>query len=142
MARYPKAEQSFFPDRAKSFRCPNDLDGKAAEFWRLIAPKLLKKGVLAEIDRPAFRALCMSYALMDQASSEMQAAGCTTINHKTGEVKKHPAATVYKAQVDVFARLAQQFGLSPASRGRISCRPTSAVADDNPFACVGENDVK
>ena len=133
MARYPKANQSFFPDRAKSFRCPADLTPVAAGFWRAIAPELLKKGVLADIDKPAFRALCRCYSLLEQAASEMETSGCTTLNVKTGEVKKHPSTAVYKAQCDLFTRLAAQFGLSPAARGKISCQPTTDVDEFDEF---------
>ena len=130
MARYPESKQSFFPDRAKSFRCPADLKGAAADFWRAIAPELLKKGVLASIDRPAFRALCRCYGLLEQSADELEAAGCTAVNKKTGEVKKHPATVTYKAQCDLFARLSSQFGLNPASRSRINCQPTVSNDDD------------
>jgi len=123
MARYPKTEQTFYPERSKSFRCPSDMTLKASNFWKAIAPGLLKAGVLADIDKPAFRTLCRCYGLLEQAASEMEAAGCTTENVKTGEVKKHPAAGIYKSQCDLFAKLALQFGLTPAARGKISCQP-------------------
>jgi len=131
MARYPKSEQVFYPDRAKTFRCDKDLSPVATSFWKAVAPELLAKGVLAKIDRPAFRSLCQCYSLLQQASLEMEAAGCTTENLKTHEIKKHPSAGIYKSQADLFVKMLAQFGLSPSSRGKIRCQPNEEDDDIN-----------
>ena len=131
MARYPRNEQTFHPEKSKSFRCPSDLSPTASNFWKAIAPPLLKAGVLSDIDRPAFRTLCRCYGLLEMASGEMEKSGCTTENLKTGELKKHPSSTIYKSQADLFAKLALMFGLVPAARGKISCAPADEEDDLN-----------
>jgi P27 family predicted phage terminase small subunit len=139
MARYPKSEQVFYPDRAKSFKADQDLSPVATAFWKAVAPELVRQGVLAKIDRPAFRALCRCYGLLEMAASEMEQSGCTTENIKTHEVKKHPSTQIYKTQADLFAKLAGQFGLMPGARGKIKCQPKD---DDDDFNLVLNKGIK
>ena len=122
MARYSKPERPMRPPKARSFRCPGDLPDEAARFWRTTAPKLLKMGVLTDLDRAAFTGLCLSYAAMRQAAIDLDRIG-SLVPDRGDSWKRNPAHSIYKANAELFLRFCTQFGLSPLSRQRVDSDP-------------------
>lgn len=117
------------PQLAKSFRCPSWIGKHGRELWRKIAPELLKAGVLTEWDRSSFETMCSNYHLLRMAEAELALAGLT-VKDDRGGIKKHPAASIFKAAGDTYAKHAELFGLTPISRQRLDVRvkeePTKA----------------
>jgi P27 family predicted phage terminase small subunit len=87
--------------------------------WDDLAPKLARSGVLTEVDTYALAALCQSWSTYEQATATVAREG-QTIEGYRGSTVRHPAAIVAKQALAEFLRLATEFGLTPASRARIS----------------------
>ncbi|MBU2548372.1 MAG: phage terminase small subunit P27 family [Proteobacteria bacterium] len=108
-------------EASRAFRCPSWMPKHGKEFWGKYARTLMDMGVLTEVDRATFEALCLSYALMREAAEQMVSEG-PVVPHERGGVKKNPAFTVYKENVEQFRKLAESFGLSPLSRQRLDVK--------------------
>lgn len=97
---------------------PRGLSSAARRLWRELAPKLEKLGLLTETDGPLFEALCEAWARYQEARRRYRRViravdpvnGMTTIRKAEVSVEKAEAA---------LRMLAAEFGLTPASRGRL-----------------------
>ena len=109
--------------------CPAELTGDARVEWDRIAPVLSGMGVLTHADQALLAAYCLAWGRMLHAERELA---------KTGEVVKSPSgypiqnpwlAVCNRAGKDMKG-YAEQLGLSPTARGRVSKAP---AAKKNPF---------
>lgn len=116
------------PRPARRFPCPPHVGEYGRALWRKIAPTLLKARVLTEWDKATFEAMCSAYDLMRRAEAELIRDGLTTADDRHSP-KKHPACSVFKSALDTYAKLAQEFGLSPIARRRLDV----AVEDEDPL---------
>lgn len=108
------------PDR------PRELDGEAGREWDRVCADLDESGNLAVADRGILAAYCLAVADMLAARAEisragrwiqqpMQSAKGELIGEKTIE---HPAVKLLDRASTRVGKLAEQLGLSPASRHR------------------------
>ena len=98
--------------------------------WRAIAPTLTACGILTAADQTAFALLCDWLAIYAEASDTVRREGFSSVT-KRGNTVTHPAARTLKAASEVIVRLAAEFGLTAASRSRLSVEPVQAdKADD------------
>lgn len=115
---------------------PDWLDGHASEEWERVTHELEHVGLLVKVDRACLAAYCQSYAELIETTNilntqgrylkqPMQTASGEVIGERT---VVHPAV---KGQKDALTRVLAfciQFGLSPASRARVSTAPGSESA--------------
>jgi P27 family predicted phage terminase small subunit len=89
------------------------------------APEMERLGLLTVVDGPAFAALCQTYARWREA--ELKLSGDVD-GGPTAQERFHLTAEIgrYLAQIRAFC---SEFGLTPASRGRIQL-PSAAPDDD------------
>jgi P27 family predicted phage terminase small subunit len=101
---------------------PQALTRAAKAYWRLIMPHLLTMGVVTVADGAAMVALCECYAELVTARETLRTSGDVELGFKLAR------------QIDATDRRLKnwlnEFGLTPASRHRVSGSP---VKDANPF---------
>lgn len=117
-------------------RCPSWLALAAKREWRRVVPELERLGLLTLIDMAALAAYCQSYARWQQAEMALAAGGLsvelTRIDHDGNEVvyaiQSRPEVAVSQKERQLMKAFLAEFGLTPASRGRLSL-PETPVAD-------------
>lgn len=111
---------------AGKLRCPARLLPAAKTYWKQIVPELASQGLVNKLDQAILEMLCQNYARWQQAEKELEAATVET-NH--GKVV-HPAAKAALQYENAYLKLAQELGLTPASRNRLEQAATPAPAAD------------
>lgn len=109
----------------KAPSCPEHLAGEARAEWERIAPELLRLGLLSHIDRAALAAYCVAYGRWVEAEKHLNQHGLTN-----GE-KKSPYLLIAEKALDTLRKFSNEFGLTPASRSKVSAQPPSD--DDDGF---------
>lgn len=105
------------PQPPKSLR-----DKVARDEWRRVSRVLLDMGVLTRADGNALALFCDCYSLYVEAMAAVARVGLT-VTYPSGVVAQNPAVSVaQKARMDML-RFLCEFGLTPASRTRISVLP-------------------
>lgn len=132
-----KLEGTFRPDRAAPREvspppgvpdAPEWLDEEARAEWERIVPHLAKLRILAEIDRGTLADYCTAHSLAVASTVEYQREGLM-VDTPHGP-RKHPLIKVAQEARAQARVLAQEFGLSPSSRTRISAPPKPAEGDN------------
>jgi P27 family predicted phage terminase small subunit len=124
---------------------PRGLPKRAQRFWRDHAEKLERLGVLTAVDGPAFTLMALHYAVALEALAIIQQGLVVTAGEEgappsvvmgglmavdeNGAMRKHPLLQVWRENSTAFRHYAAQFGLTPASRGRLSI-PEPTEEDD------------
>jgi P27 family predicted phage terminase small subunit len=100
---------------------PSELEGRAAEIWDDLAPKLYNIGLLTEADIPAFRRYCRTYALWERLYDKLD-----------DDAGRNAVLTL--AKVDEMVRKQEAaFGLTPSDRTGIQVAETEESVDVNRF---------
>lgn len=96
---------------------PADLSALAKKVWRRELPALVHAEKIAAHELPLFKSYCSATARIDEAQALIEEHGLL-VTSPTGELKRNPATTIQKEAIALQARLATEFGISPASRGK------------------------
>jgi len=99
--------------------CPSHLNAEAKKEWRWISKKLLKMGVLGEVDKAQLALYCQAYARWVEAELKIQESPLLYREARTGVPKVNPYLKVANVAMDQLNRYLQQFGMSPSSRTQI-----------------------
>jgi P27 family predicted phage terminase small subunit len=108
---------------------PADLDDVELAAWKMVVGELDPVGTICEADRLALETLCRSFSRLRQASKEIKQFGIT-YEDDMGKRVKNPACTVATAENATIARYCAEFGITPASRGKVIAPPPAEI---NPF---------
>lgn len=126
---------------------PDRLAPLAQQEWRRIVPELLALGVLSKLDQKALAGYCSAYARHCQAEDDVAKYGLTieepVIDTKTGKQRKirgrllvrlkaNPAAAKSSDAAKLMKSFLIEFGLTPASRSRLSTNPNGDKAAADP----------
>lgn len=96
---------------------PSDLTAGAQKFWRSELPPLVRAEKIAPHELPLFKSYCSATARIDEAQVLIDEHGLL-VTSPTGDLKRNPATTIQKEAIALQARLAAEFGITPASRGK------------------------
>ena len=99
--------------------CPIWLKGKARQEWKRITPELRRLGLLTVVDRAALAAYCQAYARWVEAEAIIEEKGLT-FETDSGYVQQRPEVPIAQKSMQIMKAFATEFGLTPASRTRIS----------------------
>jgi len=105
------------PDPA-SGRVPAGLSDSARVFWRKLSPRLLKVGLLTELDELALAQLCVVLAELEEMTAVVKRDGYLIEGYRGSKVK-HPLLPSIAANRKAAATLFAKFGLSPVDRGHL-----------------------
>lgn len=117
------------PDGGRVY-CPRHIRGEARREWHRVAPELRALGLLTRIDHASLEAYCMCYARWWQAEGALQRHGLTYVT-PSGQIKPRPEVTMANNALKLMKAFLIEFGLTPASRSRLSIDKPEA---EDPFA--------
>ncbi len=132
----PKEPQSRALTRAP--KAPAWLSPRARAAWARLVPVVLRMRVLADGDQELLALLAHQLAVYEQAAESLAGKDALTFVVMDGDgnpkaIAQWPEIKIAAAASAECRRLAEHFGMSPASRGRVSAVGGSAEAPD-PFA--------
>lgn len=107
------------PGAARLPSAPRWMSEAARGHWRKLSKGLFDCGLLTEVDAPALAMLCETLAQYIEAKRLVQEEGMVATSDQ-GNVYQHPAVGLMKSSRTDFLRWAREFGMTPASRTRIS----------------------
>jgi len=123
---------SFRKDRSKpgepkpailaDLRPPAWMDRHAKTFWRKQAPKLVAMGILTEIDTDLLAVAAETYSTWRKATDLFRNMSPDHEHYRTVRVEREHAATELR-------RMLGEFGMTPASRSRVSGTSQSETKD-------------
>jgi len=105
--------------RAVAPEPPAFLKREALEQWRYIAPELERLGLLTIVDGAALAAYCQAYQRWIQAERNVNKNGLV-LGGGTRYAQPNPAVGIAQKSMQLLRAFAAEFGLTPASRSRIS----------------------
>ena len=102
--------------------CPGWLTGKAKALWNYLGPELEELGLLTVADRDAFATYVWLCAQCESLAKDIDENGSI---HITPNGHRQPKAEVSMLRefLKLKKSLAQEFGLTPSSRVRLSVAP-------------------
>ena len=99
--------------------CPPELSPAAQQEWKRLVSELSALNMLTNLDRVALATYCEAYALWVEAISAIRKYG-TMVKSPSGYPMQSPYLAIANKQAEIMMRIASEFGLTPASRSRIS----------------------
>lgn len=111
--------------------CPSHLDPEGKKEWRRISKELSAIGLLTSVDRAALAAYCAAYSRWAEAEQKIQQHGLV-VKAPSGYPIQNPYVGIANTAMDHLRKFATEFGLTPASRTRLSVEPQKT--DTDPFA--------
>lgn len=107
---------------------PTYLDGDALDKWRELAAELHPSGLLTSVDVDALVFYCVLYARWKKAEKIVKEKG-EVIKTVGGNIIQNPYLAISNRALKEMARLAADFGLTPASRSRIKAEKPDADSE-------------
>lgn len=111
---------------------PVDMDGVASDTWDQIVEALEALDVLKEVDGPALRIACETYARWMEARDQRAKRGITAPTSQGVGVA--PWVRVEEAASKEFRAWCAEFGLTPAAEMKLAKDTGDGGTEDNPFA--------
>lgn len=108
--------------------CPKHLTGAARTEWKRITPELYELGLLTNIDRSALAAYCSAYAEWVEACEVMNGKS-PLIKTEAGNIIQNPLVGIKHKAAEHMHKFLTEFGMTPASRSRISVNKKAASDD-------------
>lgn len=96
---------------------PKDLSPLAQKVWRAELGALVRAEKIAAHELPLFKSYCLATARIDEAQALIDKHTLLIVG-ASGELKRNPATTIQKEAIALQARLAAEFGITPASRNK------------------------
>ena len=103
--------------------CPAHLSPTAKAEWKRLARQLHTMRVLSELDRAALAAYCQAYGRWVEAERKLKETPAL-LKMPSGYLQQNPWLTIANKQLELMHKYIAEFGLSPASRSRVSTLPT------------------
>jgi P27 family predicted phage terminase small subunit len=98
---------------------PPHLDRRARVVWRQIVPELSRLGLLTVVDGEALAAYCTAASMAYNARKVLKEKGMT-FKTPSGYLQQRPEVSILNKAMHVIKAFAQEFGLTPSARTRLS----------------------
>jgi P27 family predicted phage terminase small subunit len=118
--------------------CPTELSPLARKEWDRLVGELTALRMLTNLDRAALAAYCGAYALWAEATEAIHKYGAM-IKSPQGFPIQSPYLSIANRQSEIMMRIASEFGLTPASRSRISTPQTLTGSVSDLFSRLDNN---
>jgi P27 family predicted phage terminase small subunit len=112
--------------------CPRHLDKQAKAEWKRISAELISLGLLTAVDRAALAAYCQSWSRWVAAEEGIAKFGSVIKSPKSGFPIQNPHVSIANTALDSMRKFIVEFGMSPASRSRLTtgtAEPTDVFAE-------------
>lgn len=114
---------------SQKLRAPSGLVPEARSHFKRLAALAATHG-LTRADEPMLAQLATALWMADAAAAQLAREGLTQADATHGgELRKHPAVTIWRAAMSAADALARQFGFSPSSRLRLGLEEASGELD-------------
>src|SRR5712691_2649170 len=100
-------------------RCPDHLDERAKKEWKRLVPILRRMRVLTEADWMTLANLCQTWSTLIMAQEKLTEMGIL-YKSPSGYIMQSPLLAIVNQCVDTITKLSREFGLTPASRSRLT----------------------
>ena len=100
----------------------DDLDRIARAEYKRIGSKLVKLGLMAEIDRPLLWMYAHAFARVQLANEDLAKNGLL-VTGRMGEPVRSPALAIINQGVEQMRKLLLELGVGPSARSRIDAKP-------------------
>ena len=107
---------------------PAHLDDEAKAEWGRISEELDALGLLTSVDRAALAAYCQAWSTWVESVEKLRSMG-KIIKSPSGYPMVNPYVAIHNKALDHMHKYAVEFGLTPASRSRISVQPKRKKAN-------------
>lgn len=107
---------------------PSHLVGHARKEWDRITPLLERYGLLTKIDHAGVEAYCVVYGRWVEAEKKLRKS--TMVVTVNGKPMTSPWLTIASAALVELRKYLAEFGMTPASRSRISAEKPAEDTDD------------
>lgn len=114
--------------------CPDELDDAAREEWTRMEGLLEPLGLVSQLDRAALGAYCAAYSHWLAAEGALKSHGML-IKSPSGYPMVSPYFSIASKTMNEMRLLLQEFGLSPASRTRVTAMPPEPE-EEHPIAAL------
>jgi P27 family predicted phage terminase small subunit len=91
----------------------------AKEHWKRIAPELARVGLLTALDTSMLAIYCSAYDTWVRMSQVLEAEGMT-YSSAGGLSRPRPEVAIARGAAEMMAKVGAEFGMSPASRTRVT----------------------
>ena len=108
---------------------PAHLSKEARKEWRRSGAFLLQLGLISDLDRAAFAAYCTAYGRWIEAEEGLKTYG-VMIKSPSGFPMQSPYLSVANKAMEQMRSLLSEFGMSPATRTRVSASPLAPEEPD------------
>lgn len=102
----------------------------ASAEWDRLVELLDDRAILAPSDSGVLAAYCSAFSTLVRCRQELNTAGLTSENKRTGAVKAHPLLGVLSGAERSLVSFASELGLSPTARGRVTMVEDLQKTDD------------
>lgn len=110
-------------------KCPTHVKREARREWKRVSEELYAAGLLESVDRAALAAYCMAYSRWVSATKELEGKDLMLVT-ENGYCYPNPLISIAKAASDEMRRYMADFGMTPASRSKVTAnKPT----EEDPF---------
>lgn len=122
------ADKRFINEEQPRFSAPTHIRPPAVlgkvgrQHWKDLAPLLVEHDLLTSGDLALFTQLCIAYELSIEARQTIKDEGLFRKDEE-GVQRKHPGVQVWRDALMAYAKLAGEFGLSPAAREKLGVTP-------------------
>ena len=116
--------------------CPKWLESDAKKEWRRLAKQMELLGILTQVDMAAFAGYCQAYARWKAAEEFITQHG-EIVKTPSGYWQQVPQVGIAQNYLKTMNRIAEQFGLTPASRSRIIAGGDNGGTEDEMEALLG-----
>ena len=110
--------------------CPTHLCKHGKMEWKRMVKELAVLGLITKIDRAALSGYCTAWGNYVEASIGISKTGYL-VKSRTGVLRINPLVTVQNRALDHLKGFLLEFGMTPASRSRISI--SKPKDEDNPW---------
>jgi P27 family predicted phage terminase small subunit len=114
-------------------QAPAHLSDPAKKEWRRLGRQLLRMGLVTEIDRPAFALYCQAWGRWVEAEDALRRYG-VMVKSQSGFPMQSPYLAICNKAMEQMRSLLPEFGLTPASRTRVSA--IEVADEDDPFEAL------
>lgn len=121
------------PDPMQDLSPPDFLQKEAKEEWEVIAPHLLKSGLLTVLDKYELSMLCQSFARWVKMERELSNEEFTGWSAK-GTRQINPLLKAAWGEMNQLQKYLVQFGMSPSSRAGMFIPKNAGDGENTPDA--------
>lgn len=118
------------PPQETDLRPPSHLNKEARKEWKRLAPLLSEARILSKIDRDALALYCDAMAIYLDAKKKLAIDGLVQPVGENNVIQQSPYLSIMNKQSERMRQFLEGFGMTPASRSRVTVLPDNGAAAD------------